>query len=61
MINLVIIHYNTPELTNALCMSINKYIKQEHTIYLFDNSDVNPFVFRYDNLTWMQSDVIYPR
>ena len=40
--NYLIIYYNTPELTTALCSSL---LKQDDTakIYLFDNSDKLPF------------------
>lgn len=48
-INCLIIHYNTPELTEACVKSINK-----HTpgckIYIFDNSDTRPFTAYFDNV-----------
>lgn len=37
-----IVHYNTPELTTALCCSINKFCKDAE-IVIFDNSDKRPF------------------
>ncbi len=37
-----IVHYNTPELTTALCYSINKFHK-DAKILIFDNSDKKPF------------------
>ena len=49
MINVLIVHYNTPELTEACVKSINK-----HTpgckIFIFDNSDKRPFTARFDNI-----------
>lgn len=39
---IVIVHYNTPELTTALCCSINKFCKNTEII-IFDNSDKLPF------------------
>lgn len=53
-INICIIHYNTPELTNALIKSINKHVKRAY-IYLFDNSDKNPFTYKYDNLEYLNN------
>lgn len=49
MINVLIVHYNTPELTEACVKSINK-----HTpgckIFIFDNSDKRPFTAYFDNV-----------
>lgn len=49
MINVLIVHYNTPELTEACVKSINK-----HTpgckIFIFDNSDKRPFTAHFDNV-----------
>ena len=45
-----IVHYNTPELTNALIKSINKFTLKPK-IYIFDNSDKKPFTEKYDNVT----------
>lgn len=49
MINVLIVHYNTPELTEACIKSINK-----HTpgckIFIFDNSDKRPFTAHFDNV-----------
>lgn len=53
-INICIIHYNTPELTNALIKSINKYVKRA-VIYLFDNSTIKPFTYKYDNLIYLDN------
>ena len=49
MINLCIVHYNTPELTDCLIKSINKFTPN-CTIYIFDNSDKFPFTYKQDNL-----------
>ena len=48
--NICIIHYNTPELTEALVKSINKQVKGETNIYVFDNSDQYPFTYTQSNL-----------
>ena len=47
--NIVIIHYNTPYLTECLVRSINLFIKNA-VIYIFDNSDKDPFIKRFDNV-----------
>lgn len=47
--NIVIIHYNTPHLTECLVRSINLYVKNA-AIYIFDNSDKNPFTAKFDNV-----------
>ena len=41
-VNLVIVHFNTPELTTALYMSICKFTPNS-VVYMFDNSTVRPF------------------
>lgn len=48
--NIVIVHYNTPKLTECLVRSINKYVEGAK-IYIFDNSDKAPFTYQCDNLT----------
>ena len=45
----LIIHYNTPLLTECLVKSINKHVKDAY-IYIFDNSDVSPFKNKFDNV-----------
>lgn len=50
-INICIIHYNTPKLTECLVRSINKFVP-ESTIYIFDNSDEFPFTYRQDNIVY---------
>ena len=47
--NIVIIHYNTPLLTECLIDSINKFVSDAF-IYIFDNSDKEPFTAKYDNV-----------
>ena len=50
MLNVLIVNYNTQKLTECAIKSLNK-----HTpgckIYLFDNSDVEPFVNNFNNVT----------
>ena len=48
--NIVIVHYNTPYLTECLVRSINLFVK-DAVIYIFDNSDKDPFTARFDNIT----------
>jgi len=45
----VIIHYNTPLLTECLVRSINLFV-DDAIIYIFDNSDKAPFTAFYDNV-----------
>lgn len=48
--NIVIIHYNTPYLTECLVKSINLFVK-DAIIYIFDNSDKLPFTKKFNNVT----------
>ena len=48
--NIVIIHYNTPDLTECLVRSINLFVK-DAVIYIFDNSTDKPFIAKFDNVT----------
>lgn len=48
--NIVIIHYNTPHLTECLVRSINLFVN-DAVIYVFDNSDKDPFTAKFDNVT----------
>lgn len=41
-VNILIVHFNTPTLTECLIKSINKFTPNSH-IYIFDNSDSAPF------------------
>lgn len=47
--DVLIIHYNTPDLTEAAIRSLNKTTGGCHVI-VFDNSDKHPFVNRFDNV-----------
>lgn len=47
--DVVIIHYNTPKLTEATIKSLNKTTEGCHVI-VFDNSDKEPFVNTFDNV-----------
>lgn len=51
MIKIVIVHYNTPRLTGALVKSIRKFVKKDYHIYIFDNSDTEPFDEVADDIT----------
>ena len=50
-INICIVHFNTPLLTECLVKSINKFTPNSK-IYIFDNSTKLPFVYRQDNLVY---------
>ena len=52
--NIVIIHYNTPRLTECLVRSINLFVK-DAVIYIFDNSDKEPFTAKFDNVTLLDN------
>ena len=54
MTNICIIHYNTPELTECLIKSINKFTPHSR-IYIFDNSDKAPFTYRQDNIVYIDN------
>lgn len=45
-----IVHFNTPILTECLVKSINKHMKDVQ-IYIFDNSDKQPYTYIIDNVT----------
>lgn len=47
--NIFIVHYNTPLVTDACIKSINKHCK-DTKIYLLDNSDKQPFINSFDNV-----------
>ncbi len=49
-INVLIVHFNTPLLTECLVKSINKHTPN-CSIYIFDNSDKYPFTAKFDNVT----------
>ena len=48
-INICIVHFNTPKLTECLVRSINKFTPNS-TIYIFDNSNKRPFTAKFDNV-----------
>jgi len=43
---IAIIHYNTPELTEAAILSVRKHCREDYAIVVFDNSDSRPFTKR---------------
>lgn len=47
--NILIVHYNTPFLTECLVRSINHFVKGAF-IYIFDNSDKEPFTAKFPNV-----------
>lgn len=49
-IQVAIVHYNTPELTDAAIRSLNKHTPG-CAVTVFDNSDERPFVNNFDNVT----------
>ena len=53
-INICIIHFNTPKLTECLIKSINKFVPS-CKIYIFDSSDKEPFVYRQDNIIYFDN------
>lgn len=46
-----IIHYNTPELTEAAIMSLRKHGGRDCAVFVFDNSDRRPFTARMVGVT----------
>lgn len=54
MVNICIVHYNTPELTECLIKSINKFTP-DSKIYIFDNSDKAPFTYKQDNIVYIDN------
>ena len=50
MVKICIVHYNTPNLTDALIRSIKRNTPDSH-IYIFDNSEAQPWIKHYDNMT----------
>lgn len=47
--NILIIHYNTPYLTECLVRSINLFV-EDAVVYIFDNSNEKPFTAKFDNV-----------
>lgn len=53
-VNILIIHYNTPVLTEHLIKSINKFTPNSR-IYIFDNSDKETFEIKQENITYFDN------
>ena len=47
---IAIVHFNTPELTEACIYSIRKHGGQDYHITVFDNSDKRPFTIKMDGV-----------
>lgn len=54
LVNICIVHFNTPLLTECLVKSINKFTPNSK-IYIFDNSDKFPFIYRQDNIVYLDN------
>ncbi len=54
LVNICIVHFNTPLLTECLVKSINKFTPNSK-IYIFDNSDKFPFIYRQDNIVYFDN------
>lgn len=48
--NVAIVHYNTPELTEAAILSVKKHGGEDYMYYVLDNSDKRPFVKEMENV-----------
>ena len=44
--NIAIVHYNTPELTEATIQSVRKHGGENYRVFVFDNSDERPFKYK---------------
>lgn len=44
--NVALVHFNTPELTEAAILSLRKHGGEDYKVYVFDNSDTRPFAKR---------------
>ena len=40
---IAIVHFNTPELTEAAIQSVRKHCQEDYQFLIFDNSDKRPF------------------
>ena len=49
MRQVAIVHFNTPELTEAAILSLRKHGGEEYHVTIFDNSDSRPFKKKMDN------------
>ena len=45
-----IIHFNTPELTEACILSLRKHGGSDYEVLLFDNSNERPFIQQMDGV-----------
>ena len=57
---IAIVHFNTPELTEACIYSIRKHGGQDYHITVFDNSDKRPFTIKMDGVTVIDTLTIWP-
>ena len=48
--NVAIVHYNTPELTEAAILSLRKHGGQDYNVFIFDNSDKRPWTKKMKNV-----------
>ena len=46
-----IVHFNTPELTEAAILSLRKHGGEDYEVTVFDNSDARPFTKKMDGVT----------
>ena len=53
-VNICIVHFNTPKLTECLVRSINKFTPNSK-IYIFDNSNLQPFTYKQDNIVYIDN------
>lgn len=49
--NVAIVHFNTPELTEAAILSLKKHGGEYYKFFIFDNSDARPFDKKMENVT----------
>ena len=49
--NVAIVHFNTPELTEAAILSLRKQTGMRYDVMVFDNSDRRPFTAKMDGVT----------
>ena len=48
---IAIVHFNTPELTEAAILSVRKHGGENYDVLVFDNSDCRPFIKKMDGVT----------
>ena len=49
--HIAIVHYNTPELTEAAILSLRLHGGMDYEVTVFDNSDRRPFTAKMDGVT----------